>query len=126
MWDKESMVRAVKAVRDKEMGLLKASKMFTVPKASLKDYVNSRGEEVEHLVTMKMGRKPVLPAQIENELVNYCLLMEINFFRTNDKRHQKNGFSDSSNKQPATPIFYGKRKKGSLNFKMWIFSYTDD
>jgi hypothetical protein len=79
-WYKESMVRAVKAVRDKEMGLLKASKMFNVPRATLKDCVNSRGKEVEHLVTMRMGRKPVLPAQIENKLVNYCLLMERNFF----------------------------------------------
>jgi hypothetical protein len=66
-WDKESMVRAVKAVRDKEMGLLKASKMFNVPRATLKDYVNSRGKEVEHLVTMRMGRKPVLPAHCQ-----YC------------------------------------------------------
>jgi hypothetical protein len=92
------------------MGLLKASKMINVPRATLKDYVNSTGKEVEHLVTMRMGRKPVLPAQIVIKLVHYCLLMERNFFRTNDKRHQKKGFSDSNKKQPATPIFYGKRE----------------
>jgi hypothetical protein len=31
VWDRECMVRVVKAVRGKEMGSLKASKMFSVP-----------------------------------------------------------------------------------------------
>jgi hypothetical protein len=79
VWDRESVVRAVKAVRGKEMGLLKASKMFSVPRATLKDYVNNRGKDAEALVTMRMGRKPALPVQIGNELVNYCLLMKYIF-----------------------------------------------
>jgi hypothetical protein len=58
------MVRAVKAVRGKEMGLLKASKMFSVPRATLEDYVNNRGKDAGALVTVRMGRKPALPAQI--------------------------------------------------------------
>jgi hypothetical protein len=32
----ESMVRAVKAVRDKKMNLLNVSKMFNIPRATLK------------------------------------------------------------------------------------------
>jgi hypothetical protein len=36
MWDKKSVVRAVKVIIDKEMGLLKASRMFNVPRATLK------------------------------------------------------------------------------------------
>jgi hypothetical protein len=74
VWDKESMVRAVKTVRDKD--LLKASKICNVPRATLKDCANRRGKEAKDLVTMRMGRKPALPVQIENDLVNYCLLME--------------------------------------------------
>lgn len=31
-WNKEDMIRAVRAVRNKEMGYLKASKAFGVPK----------------------------------------------------------------------------------------------
>jgi hypothetical protein len=80
VWDRESMVRAIKAVRGKEMGLLKASKMFSVPRATLKDYLNNRGKDAEALLTMRMGRKPALSAQIENELVIYSLLMERHFF----------------------------------------------
>jgi hypothetical protein len=38
LWGIESMLRAVKAVRDKKkMGLLKASKVFSVPTATLKE-----------------------------------------------------------------------------------------
>jgi hypothetical protein len=56
------MVRAVKDVRGKQMGLLKASIMFSVPQAALEDYVNNKGKDAEALVTMRMGRKPALPA----------------------------------------------------------------
>jgi hypothetical protein len=48
----ESMVRAVNAVRDSEMGILKTSKKFSVPRATLEDYVNSRGKEAKALVAV--------------------------------------------------------------------------
>jgi hypothetical protein len=92
VWDKESMVRAVKAVRDEEMDIFNASKTFNVSRATLKDYVNRRGKEAEDLVTMRMGKKLVLPVQIENELVNYCLLMEINFFGLTTKYIKRKAF----------------------------------
>jgi hypothetical protein len=79
-WNIESTVRAVNAARGKVMGLLRASKIFCVPRAPLRDYVNNRDKDAEALVTMRTRRKPALPAQIKNYLLNYCLLMEINFF----------------------------------------------
>jgi hypothetical protein len=112
-WDKESMVRAVKAVRDKEMGLLKASKMFNVPRETLKDYVKSRGKEVEHLVTMRMGRKPVLPAQIENKLVNYCLLMEMNFFGLTTNDIKRMAFQTAITNSLPQPFSTEKAKAGN-------------
>jgi hypothetical protein len=78
-WNIESMVKEDKAIGDEEMGFLKASKIFSAPKATLKYYVNSRDKKAEALVTIRMGRNSVLPVQIGNELVNYCLLMQINF-----------------------------------------------
>jgi hypothetical protein len=86
------MVKTVVATRGKKMPLLRASKMFGVPRATLKDYVNNRGKDAEALVTMRMGRKPVLPTQIENDLVNYCLLMEINFSRLTTKDAKRMAF----------------------------------
>nr|CAD7255793.1 unnamed protein product [Timema shepardi] len=37
-WNKESMIEAIKAVRDKKMGYKTAVKAFNIPRATLKDY----------------------------------------------------------------------------------------
>jgi hypothetical protein len=58
------------------MGVLKASIMFSVPTATLRDYVNSIGKDADAVVIVRMGRKSVLPIQIRNETVNCCLLTE--------------------------------------------------
>jgi hypothetical protein len=76
MWDMDSMVRAVTTLRDNEMDILKTSKKFSVSRATLKDYVNSRDKEAKALVAVRMERNPLLPVK----LVNYYLLMEITFF----------------------------------------------
>ena len=34
-WDKENMIKAVKAVRNKEMGYLAAAKLYNVPRSTL-------------------------------------------------------------------------------------------
>jgi hypothetical protein len=60
------MVRAVKAVTGEEIVFLKASKLFSVPRATLKYCVNGRVKEAEDLVAMRIGRKLVLPVQNEN------------------------------------------------------------
>ena len=41
------MRRAIIAVRAKEMGLLRASKLYDVPKSTLKDNVNSEEKSVD-------------------------------------------------------------------------------
>jgi hypothetical protein len=48
------------------MGVLEASKIFDVRRATLKGYVNSRGKKAEALVAMRMGRKPVLAVRTED------------------------------------------------------------
>jgi hypothetical protein len=74
------MVLTLQPVRDKKTDLMKVYKIFDVPGAALKDYINRRGKDAEDSGTVRMGRKPVLPVHIENELVNYCFLLERNFF----------------------------------------------
>lgn len=39
-WDKAAMIRAVKAVKNKEMGYQKASQVFQVPKGKQQSLVN--------------------------------------------------------------------------------------
>jgi hypothetical protein len=71
------MKRAVKAVLNKEMVLLRAPKTFNVPRSTIKDYVKSNGRNtIEALI----GRKPVLSTEVEEELVLYCLVMEHKYY----------------------------------------------
>ena len=73
------MIRAVKAVRNKEMGYLKASKVFGVPNGTVERYVKS-DKNPEELVKVSIDRKPILSEQLENELVQYALAMEQRFY----------------------------------------------
>jgi hypothetical protein len=41
-WDPERMKAAIEAVRNKEMGSKKASRVFNVPKTTLQRYVKDR------------------------------------------------------------------------------------
>lgn len=72
------MNAAVQAVRYGEMGYLKASKQFDVPKRTLERYVKS--EENSSLTKLHMGRKTSLPEIIENELVQYCTELDQKYY----------------------------------------------
>jgi ribosomal protein L13E len=75
MWDKMKMANAIRAVRSKEMELKRASRVFEVPRSTLKDKVNNKETDVETLINTRLGRKPVLPYSLEEELVSYCLMI---------------------------------------------------
>lgn len=84
-WDKAAMVRAIHCVRSGEMGYLKASKYFQIPKRSLERYVKDKNRTPEELVGVCLGRKPVLSKELENQLVNYCIGMEERFYALRSK-----------------------------------------
>ena len=86
------MANVIKAVRCKEMGLKTASRVFEVPRSTLKDKVNSKETDIEKLINTRLGRKPVLPSNVEEELVSYCLMTEKRFFCAHNKRYEANGF----------------------------------
>ena len=71
------MENAVKAVSNKEMGLLKASKFYSVPRSTLKDYVKNNGKNT---IDARIGRKPILPLELEKDLERYCLEMEDKYY----------------------------------------------
>lgn len=74
------MITAIKRVRAKEMGLKKASRLYEVPKTSLKRYVLQTDKSPEEVVNSCIGRKPILPKELEKKLVEYLLEMERSFF----------------------------------------------
>lgn len=62
--------KAVEAGRTKERGYKREIKLFNVPGATMKDYVIKSDKPIEDIVNGKMGRKLVLTAELEEELVN--------------------------------------------------------
>ena len=79
-WDPNQMELAIHAVRNKEMGYLKASKQFGVPKSTLEDYVKQFNKTPEQLVAVPIGRRPILSLKLEENLVSYCLEMDRRFY----------------------------------------------
>jgi hypothetical protein len=80
-WDRAAMLQAVEAIRKKEMGFLKACKTFKVPRSTLENFVNHKiFKDAEILSSKKLGRKSVLPEELESALAEYCVIMEERFY----------------------------------------------
>jgi len=79
-WDRERMKAAIEAIKNKEMGSCKASRVFSVPQTTLERYVKDRQKSSSEAVKTKLGRKQVLPCETENDLAELCLSMERKFF----------------------------------------------
>ena len=79
-WDPKGMKAGIEAIRNKEMGSYKASRVFTVPHKTLERYVKDWQKSSSETVKTKLGRRQVLPCEAENDLAEHCLLMERKFF----------------------------------------------
>ncbi|XP_034938674.1 protein tramtrack, alpha isoform isoform X28 [Chelonus insularis] len=58
LWNKHNMIEAIKAVREKKMGLNQAGKTYFVPKTTLRRFVKS-DTTPEQAVNTPLGRKPI-------------------------------------------------------------------
>lgn len=75
-WNQEAMKNAIIAVREKNMGYLKAAKSINVPKTTLIRLSKKNHLPLDRLTAIKLGRKAILPENLENDLVIYVLAME--------------------------------------------------
>lgn len=80
-WDVNSMQMAVEAVIRTEIGFLKASRQFNVPKSTLERYVNKTKNNPNYKIDRSEGKfKNVFTAEQEIELVAYLKSMESRLF----------------------------------------------
>lgn len=77
-WRPEDMVNAITAVRSKKKSLNEAARFFNVPKTTLLRKVKSH-LGAETVANQRMGRETIFPPELEQKLVQYCLLMENTF-----------------------------------------------
>ena len=67
LWTEDCLRSALKAVQTGAMSQRKASQLFKVPRSTLQDYQSGKAA-----IGCKPGRKPVLPAEVENRLADYA------------------------------------------------------
>jgi hypothetical protein len=67
-------------MRNKEMGSYKASRVFNLPQKTLRRYVKDRQKISSEAIKTKLGRKQVLPGEMENDLSGHCRSIERKFF----------------------------------------------
>ncbi len=99
------MVKAVEAVRKGVMGWKKAVKEFNVPRSTLKRYVRNVTKSPQQVVQTCRGRKPILSAVLEQELVSYLLELEASFF----------GFTTSDMRRMAYQLALRNDRRHSFN-----------
>jgi len=78
-WNKVQMEKAIVSVRNNQMGIKIASKTFEVPHTTLQRMARS-DKSIDELLSIRLGRKPVLDQETEEELVTYLQDMESRFW----------------------------------------------
>jgi hypothetical protein len=72
------MYRAVRVVRSGDTGYLSASKYFSRPRATSGKVTTSPSPE--ELVNVHLGIKTFLPSELENKLLEYCIIMDQSYY----------------------------------------------
>lgn len=127
-WKEEDMEKAITVVRGKKMGTQKAAKNFNVPRTTLQTLSKKRDLTPAQASRTKLGRKPYLGEEIEEELVLYLLIMEQKFFgcTSGDLRRMayqlsvRNGLQISFKSNEAGRAWvdlFLKRHKGRLSLR---------
>lgn len=70
------MADATKAIREKQMDFLKASKTYRVHKTTFIRFSKIEDQSLSDITSHKLGRKSTLPSQLKDELADYILEME--------------------------------------------------
>ncbi|XP_069670121.1 jerky protein homolog-like [Periplaneta americana] len=117
-WDPQRMRAAVEAVKSKEMGSFKASRIFGVPQTTLERYVKNE-KRPEEIFKEKLGRKPVFDPEMEDELARHCLTMEERFFGLSRRDVCQLAFQLAKQNDLPNPFSKGMEQAG----KKWLKNF---
>jgi hypothetical protein len=89
LWDKQKTIRAVRSVQAGQMVYKWAAKHLSVPEGNLERCVKDNTKSLEELVEVNPERRPILPENIESELVKNRFEMDARYngSRRNDVKH---------------------------------------
>jgi hypothetical protein len=76
----EAMCRAVRFVKVETRVTEKLQNTFVCRELSLEKYVKHTSPSPEELVNVNLGRKTVLASELENKLVEYCIIVDQSYY----------------------------------------------
>lgn len=79
-WSRDAMLNAIRAVKNNEMGWLRASKVFNVPQATLRRHALNKNKDLEPGEKKLGNHKPTIPPEVERQLVEHLKFLESRFF----------------------------------------------
>lgn len=118
-WDQDAMVQAVAAVKENNMGFLKASKVYKVPRSTLENYVNHKSKDIESLISTRLGRKCALGENLEKQLLEYCKTMDQRFYGVTVRDIRQLAFQLAVKNNIAHPFALSKGLAG----KKWLRNF---
>ncbi|XP_069669360.1 uncharacterized protein [Periplaneta americana] len=119
-WDPQRMKEAILSVRSGQMGYLRAAKTYGVPKGTVEKYVKDRDKTPEDILKVRSGRKPVLPPELENMLVKYCLQMDERFFGLRVSDMKRMAFELAIRNGLQHPFSANKGSAGKKWFRLFL------
>jgi hypothetical protein len=118
------MIKAIKAVRNKEIGYLAAAKKYNVPRSTLCDYVRSHWDPFQ-ATQSKLGRKPIIPPALEEKLVEYLLLIERKYFGCTREDVRRLAFQLAVRNKIPNPFSTAKEATGKDWFNRFMKRHSD-
>ena len=123
-WDKENLIKAIKAVCNKEMGYLAAVKKCNVPLSTLCNYVRSNWDPFEGTQS-KLGCKSMIPPALEEKLVEYLVLIERKYFGYTRDDVRRLAFQLAVQNKIPNPFSIAKETAGNDWFKCFMKQHSD-
>jgi len=117
-WSAEDLGRAVSAINRGDMGLCRAANMYNIPKSTLSRHMSGKNMLADDDVKFH-GHAFTFPQNLENELVQHCIMLESMYFglRVDDLRRLAFDLAE------ANSLAHSFNKNDRMAGKKWYYSF---
>ena len=122
--DTENMIKAIKAVCNKEMVYLAAAKKYNSPPFTLQDYVRSNWNPFQ-ATQSKLGRNPIIPPALGEKFVDQLLLIQWKYFGCTREDVRRLAFQLAVQNKIPSPFSIAKEAAGQDWFKRCMKRHSD-
>lgn len=117
-WLSDDMRKAIEEVRNNRLGYLSDAKRYNVPRTTLHRLCTKKGSP-DTVCRTTLGRKTVLPPELEKELVKYLLMMDQMYYGLTRKDLRSMAFQLARRNNLPHPFSFLRESAG----KDWLYSF---